>query len=116
MYPDWIEALPRAAVNFPGAEGRLMSSPQGQVVLWSFADGGTVPPHRHGPQVGLVLSGAVHLTVEETTTTHRPGAFFVIDDQQEHGATLDPGTHVIEIFAETDRHRAVESLEQASAG
>ncbi|MFJ5276808.1 cupin domain-containing protein [Streptomyces parvulus] len=106
MYPSWIEKLPEVDVNFPGAIGNMIGGPDGQVVFWSFSDGGSVPPHRHGPQIGVVLEGRVDLTVEGTTRSWTAGQMFTIGNQEEHSAELAPGTRVIEVFEEADRHRA----------
>lgn len=105
-YPAWLDRLPLADVTFPGAEGRLLSAAHGQVVFWSFRDGGSVPPHAHGPQMGVVLSGSVTLTVDDGTTTWRAGDHFFIEDGQTHSAVIEPGSRIIEVFAENDRHRA----------
>ncbi|WP_327733457.1 cupin domain-containing protein [Streptomyces nojiriensis] len=106
MYPEWVKNLPQIDTPFPGAFGRLMSSAHGQVVLWEFANGATVPPHRHGPQMGIVLSGRTVMTIEGETREWLAGEFFSIGDQEEHSAIVDPGTYIIEIFEEPDRHKA----------
>ncbi|MEU3721350.1 hypothetical protein [Streptomyces sp. NPDC031705] len=106
MFPDWIQQLPEVDVSFPGACGRLMEGPHGQVVLWSFAEGGSVPPHQHGPQLGIVLAGRVRLVVDGVLNDWTAGQMFALEDAQVHSAVIDPGTFVIEIFQEPDRHRA----------
>lgn len=108
MYPEWVADLPRLNTPFPGASGRLMAGPQGQTVLWEFEHGAVVPPHRHGPQMGIVLRGRTVMTVAGETRAWGAGEFFCIGDQQEHSAVVDPGTFIIEIFQEPDRHRAAE--------
>jgi quercetin dioxygenase-like cupin family protein len=105
-YPPWVGALPRVAVNFPGAEGRLMTGPHGQTVFWSFPDGGSVPAHEHGAQMGVVLSGAVHLTVNGRTVTYQAGQHFAIEAGHVHSAEIAAGSEIIELFEEPDRHRA----------
>lgn len=106
MYPDWISELPLVDVDFPGAEGRLISGESGQVVLWKFDKGGSVSAHKHGPQMGIVLCGSVSLTVEGISNTWEKGEVFTIGNQETHSAVLAPGTCVIEIFKERDRHVA----------
>jgi quercetin dioxygenase-like cupin family protein len=108
VYPEWVNKLPQVNTPFPGAFGRLISSPHGQVVLWEFAEGATVRPHRHGPQMGFVLSGRTVMTIEGKTKEWLAGDFFHIGDQEEHSAIVDPGTYIIEIFKESDRHKASE--------
>lgn len=106
MYPEWVRTLPQVKTPFPGAVGWLMSSPQGQVVLWEFPEGAEVKPHRHGPQLGFVLSGRTVMTIEGETRPWLAGESFAIADQQEHSAVVDPGTFIVEIFEECDRHKA----------
>ncbi|MBC3840277.1 cupin domain-containing protein [Streptacidiphilus sp. 4-A2] len=106
MFPHWVEELPDVDISFPGASGRLIEGPHGQVVLWTFAEGGSVPPHQHGPQLGIVLAGRVRLTVDGVERDWTSGQMFELADAQVHSAVIDPGTFVIEIFQESDRHRA----------
>jgi quercetin dioxygenase-like cupin family protein len=105
-YPDWIRGLPQAAVEFPGAMGYLLSGDHGQVVLWSFEGGGFVPVHEHGPQIGVVLAGMVRMRRANGPVEYGAGESFSLDDCEPHGAEIAPGTLVIEVFAEADRHRA----------
>ena len=107
MYPDWVKKLPQVNAPFPGAAGWLMSSPHGQVVLWEFQDGAVVQPHRHGPQMGFVLGGRTVMNIEGETNEWVAGETFAIGDQEEHSAVVDPGTYIIEIFEESDRHKAM---------
>lgn len=106
MYPDWVTKLPRVDTPFPGAVGWLMSSPHGQVVLWEFPEGAEVPPHRHGPQLGVVVEGRTVMTIDGQEHEWLSGETFVVGDQEEHSAVVDPDTYVIEIFEEADRHKA----------
>lgn len=106
MYPDWVRKLPRVNTSFEGAVGWLMSSPHGQVVLWEFPEGAEVQSHRHGPQLGFVLGGRTVMTIEAETRAWIAGDTFAIADQQEHSAVVDPGTFIVEIFEETNRHKA----------
>ncbi|MFF2819591.1 hypothetical protein ACFVT9_29230 [Kitasatospora cineracea] len=115
-WPAWVERLPRAAVAMPGAVGHIAGQGQGQAVLWSFPDGGTVPAHRHGPQIGVVVTGAVHLERDGEPGTVRivgAGESFEIHDGQLHAATVEAGTTVIEVFWEGDRHRPTAAVPAA---
>ncbi|WP_017570217.1 cupin domain-containing protein [Nocardiopsis halotolerans] len=111
-YPEWVWRLPEADTSFPGSEGRLISGGTGtsgnggQVVLWTFEEGGTVPPHAHGPQLGVVLTGGMELTIGNRVLRCGPGDAFEVADGETHSAVLEPGTRVIELFEEGDRHRA----------
>ncbi|WP_406238336.1 cupin domain-containing protein [Nocardia sp. NBC_01009] len=106
-WPDWVHQFPAIDTPFPGTQGRLLASEHGQVVLWRFPAGATVPCHQHGPQIGVVITGSVELNLGEETRTVTAGESFSLADQQPHGATVAPGTLVIEVFADPDRHTAV---------
>ncbi|WP_431926348.1 hypothetical protein [Nonomuraea jabiensis] len=106
MYPEWVKKLPQINTPFDGAVGWLMSSPHGQVVFWEFPNGAEVQPHRHGPQLGFVLGGRTLMTIEGETRAWVAGETFDIGDQEEHSAVVDPGTFIVEIFEESDRHKA----------
>ncbi|MFB7906538.1 cupin domain-containing protein [Kitasatospora sp. NPDC056076] len=103
-WPAWVSRLPQAKVRMPGAVARIVGDGQGQTVLWSFPEGGSVPAHRHGPQLGIVVTGAVHLERGGERRTVRAGESFEIPDGQSHGARVDGGTTVIEVYWEKGRH------------
>ncbi|MBF4999129.1 cupin domain-containing protein [Nocardia sp. BSTN01] len=105
-WPDWIHQLPTVDISFPG-EGKLLACKHGQVVLWSFPTGAQVPVHSHGPQLGFVVTGSVALTLDDQECVIEAGGHFTIGDRVLHGATVAPGTLVVEIFAEHDRHTAI---------
>jgi len=108
MFPEFIRQLPAADVDFSGAQAWLLSSPDGQVGFWSFPEGGSVPAHRHGPQIGVVLSGCVTLTVEGETHEVKAGNMFTLEDLELHSATVAPGTYVIEVYRDADRHKPLD--------
>lgn len=107
-WPQWAGQLPLADVTMEGAVGRIAGGGQGSCVLWAFPEGGGVPAHRHGPQIGLVVSGAVHLMRDGLPDRIvRAGESFEIGDGQAHSATVEPDTLVIEVFWEAGRHQPV---------
>ncbi|MEU2040454.1 hypothetical protein [Nocardia niwae] len=103
-WPDWVRKLPAVDTPFPGGRGYLLAGPHGQVVFWSFPAGASVPRHQHGPQLGLVLAGQVELTAADEHRTICGGEHFSLADQLPHAALVAPGTLVIEVFADPDRH------------
>lgn len=107
-WPDWVHQLPVVATGFPGGRGYLLDGDHGQVVLWDFPAGAIVPSHQHGPQIGVVVAGQVELATDGSTRTIEAGGSFTLADQQPHAATVAPGTLVIEVFADPDRHTATE--------
>lgn len=105
-WPHWITRLPAITTSFPeGANGHLLACEHGQVVLWSFPHGATVPQHQHGPQIGLIVAGSIELATPDGRRDVAAGDSFALEDQVPHSARVAPGTLVIEVFADPDRHQ-----------
>jgi len=103
-WPTWVQRLPVVDTPVPGGCGHLLAGPHGQLVFWTFPEGAHVPRHQHGPQIGMVLTGHVELTAGQHTRSIAAGEHFTLDNQVPHAAVIAPGTLVIEIFADPDRH------------
>lgn len=103
-FAGWIGDLPEVDTPFTGLDGRLLSGPDGQAVFFRAAEEVEVPPHSHGPQWGVVVTGLLHLTVGGESATYEPGATYEIGDGEEHSAILEAGTCVIDVFRDPDRY------------
>ena len=104
-YPTWMQNVPEVDIPVTGVEGRLIASPHGQVVFFRAIEEVEVPPHAHGRQWGIVLTGRLHLTVEGEATTYEPGETYEIPSGAEHSARLEAGTSLIDVFQDPDRYR-----------
>lgn len=105
-FPDWIRALPEVDSPFTGLDGRLLSGPHGQAVFFRAEEDFQVPPHSHGPQWGIVVSGRLELTIRGETNVYKPGDTYNIGDGEEHAAYLEAGACVIDVFRDPDRYTA----------
>lgn len=105
-YAGWIQSLPEVDTPFTGLEGRLMASPDGQTVFFRAKEEFEVPPHAHGAQWGIVVTGRLHLTIDGELTTYEPGETYDIPAGAEHAARLEAGTCVIDVFQDPDRYAA----------
>jgi quercetin dioxygenase-like cupin family protein len=103
-YADWIQNLPQVDTPFEGLEGRMISGPDGQAVFFRAAERFEVPPHAHGAQWGIVVTGRLHLTVDGEPATYEPGATYDIPAGAEHSAVLEADTCVIDVFQDPDRY------------
>ncbi len=103
-YPAWIQNLPEVDTPFAGMAGRLLASPNGQAVFFRAEEEVEVPPHAHGPQWGVVLTGRLHFTVSGETGVYGPGETYDVPDGAEHSAVLEAGTSVIDFFGDADRY------------
>jgi quercetin dioxygenase-like cupin family protein len=96
--------LPQADTSFDGMEGRMISGPDGQVIFFRAAERVEVPPHAHGAQWGVVVTGRLHLIVDGEPATYDPGETYDILGGAEHSAILEAGTCVIDVFEDPDRY------------
>ena len=104
-FSDWIRRdLPAVDTPFEGLEGRLLSSPHGQVVFFRADRDTEVPPHAHGGQWGVVVAGTLELTIGDKTRTYEPGASYDIPAGTTHAARLPAGCCVIDVFQDPDRY------------
>lgn len=105
-FPKWITVFPKVETPFSGLEGRLLATPQGQAVFFRAEKDFEVPPHAHGAQWGIVVSGNLELTIEGETKTYAPGETYSIEAGETHSARLGVGTCVIDVFQDPDRYEA----------
>lgn len=103
-FAGWIQNLPEVETPFDGLDGRLLSSPHGQVVFFRSEEEVEVPPHSHGAQWGTVVSGRLELTVGGETSVYEPGDTYDIGAGEEHSARLGAGSCVIDVFQDPDRY------------
>lgn len=104
-FPAWIGDLPEVDTPFDGLEGRLLSGPHGQTVFFLATRDLDVPPHSHGAQFGVVLSGRIEVRIgggEGRVLT--PGHTYEIAAGEEHAARVESGTALVEVFQEPDRY------------
>jgi quercetin dioxygenase-like cupin family protein len=103
-YARWIQDLPQADTPFEGVEGYMISGPDGQAVFFRAAERFEVPPHSHGGQWGIVVTGPLHLTIDGEEATYEPGDTYDIPAGAEHSAIFEAGTCVIDVFQDPDRY------------
>ncbi|MBG0777856.1 MAG: cupin domain-containing protein [Desulfovibrionaceae bacterium] len=104
-FSPFIASLPEADIPFDGVSGRLLAAPQGQVVFFDLAAGLRIPPHSHGAQWGVVVSGLLRLTIDGRTAELRAGDSYHIDDGEVHEALVLEDARVVDVFSEPDRYR-----------
>ncbi|WP_257883658.1 cupin domain-containing protein [Roseobacter insulae] len=64
---------------------------------WNF-------PHAHGAQWGTVVEGGIEFTIGGEVRVYRQGDSYSIHSGVEHGAMIEAGTRVIDVFEEFDRY------------
>ena len=103
LFAARIQELPRANTPFDGLDGLLPASPHGQAVFFRAEEEVGVPPHSHGAQWGIVVSGRLELTIGGETGFYKAGDAYNIGTGEEHSAYLGAGTCVVDVFQDPDR-------------
>nr|WP_319949472.1 cupin domain-containing protein [uncultured Shimia sp.] len=105
-FPDFIMGFPAIDVPFSEevVQTRAIQSEDGLVVFFTFLQGMELPMHSHGAQWGTVVHGQIELTIGDHTQTYGPGDSYSIPAGVEHGAIIQAGTKVIDVFEEADRY------------
>ncbi len=106
VYPELIRNLPEVDVPFDGIRGWLMSGDQRQVVFFDIQPVGTVPPHSHCAQWGIMLEGEMSLTIGGKVNRFKKGDWYYIPEGVEHSATFHSRVNVIDVFDAPDRYKA----------
>lgn len=104
-FPPFIEALPEADLPIPGVWTRFLQSERGQVVFFRIPAGSAVPPHSHGAQWGLVVSGRVELVVDGVAREYGPGENYYIPAGAVHTARCLTDVEAVDFFADNDRYK-----------
>jgi quercetin dioxygenase-like cupin family protein len=104
-FPSFIDKLPQAAISHAGARGWISQASDHQVVFLQFPAGAKAAPHTHGAQWGVVVSGAMRLTIGDETRDYGPGDWHFVPSGVVHSAEFLADTCLIDIFDEKDRYR-----------
>ena len=107
-FPEFITDLPEANIPFPGVKGWISQAPGHQIIFMDIEPIGSVAPHRHGEQWGIVVEGEMELTIGGVTHLYRAGDSYHIPADVEHSATFPTHVRVIDVFADADRYRPKE--------
>lgn len=103
-FPEFITKWPKAKVPLDGVRGWISQAADHQVVFFDIDPIGEVPPHSHGEQWGIVVEGAMKLTIGGVTRTYRAGDSYHIPAGVEHGARFLSHFRAIDVFADADRY------------
>ena len=104
-YADCITKLPRVDLPLDGVRGWLSQAADHQVVFFDIDPIGSIPPHSHGEQWGILVEGELELTIDGQTKRYGPGDSYHIPAGAVHGAKFLSHVRVIDVFADVDRYR-----------
>jgi quercetin dioxygenase-like cupin family protein len=98
-----VEQLPKVALPYDTAEAFALGGADGAAVFIYFHEQTEVGSHRHGAQWGVVLQGQLKLEIGGVERIVGPGEAYDIPAGVTHGAVVEAGTALIDLFAEADR-------------
>lgn len=104
-FPELIRGLPEADIPFEGVRGWMLQNASALAVFMDIEPIGTVPPHAHGAQWGIMLEGEMELTIGDETKRYRKGDWYYIPAGVTHSATFLTRVQVLDVFADADRYK-----------
>ena len=105
-FPEMIEQLPDVDIQLEGVRGKLLQAGGQQIVFFELEPIGRIPPHSHGAQWGIVVSGEIELRIGASTRVVRKGDSYYIPAGVEHEARILIPSQVIDMFDEPERYQA----------
>ena len=104
-FPDMIEHLPEIDINLEGVLGRLLQAGDKQIVFFDLEPIGRIPPHSHGAQWGIVLSGEIEMRIDASTRVLRKGDSYYIPAGVEHEVRALMPSQAMDMFDEPARYK-----------
>jgi len=105
-FPKIITSLPEADIGFKGVRGWISQGENHQIVFFDIEPLGEVTEHSHdSPQWGMVVEGAMELTINKKTGLYKKGDEYYIPAKAKHSAKFPTRCRVIDFFGETLRYR-----------
>jgi len=103
-YPDCIKSLPEAKISLPGVQGWVAQGNEFQIVFFEIEPIGSIPPHSHKAQFGIVFEGEMMLTMGEETKLYKKGGTYYIPEGVVHRAEFSTFFRAMDFFSENNRY------------
>ena len=103
-YPENIRNLPKVKISLQGVQGWLAQGNDFQVVFFEIEPIGSIPPHSHKAQYGIVLEGKMRLTIGDTTKIYEKGDSYFIPEGVVHQAEFLTHFRAMDFFFEPNRY------------
>ncbi|MQC27266.1 MAG: cupin domain-containing protein [Chloroflexi bacterium] len=103
-FPEPIRKLPLADIPLKGVTAYLAQGKEQQTLFMFFEEDVELPEHAHKAQWGLVIEGAIQMTIGGHTRTYGKGEHYFIPAGVAHSASIQAGYADITYFDEADRY------------
>ena len=100
-FPESVHRLPRT--KLAGLDAFVHDRPDSQVVFLEAPAGGPevlVPTHTHDVEWGVVVEGAIEMTIDGQVELHTAGTAHLIASGVPHSFRFRPGTSSVHYFVE----------------
>jgi quercetin dioxygenase-like cupin family protein len=104
-YPDFFKMLPQVDLPIDGVKGWLAQGDTFQIVFFEIQPKVTIPPHSHKAQWGILIEGALRLTIGDKVHELKPGDSYYIPEGVVHSGTAHTFTRAMDFFAEPHRYK-----------
>ncbi|MEZ0075389.1 cupin domain-containing protein [Planotetraspora sp. GP83] len=104
-YPEFFHKLSKPDVPMDGLKAWMMSD-KIQVIFYELPEGSKAGEHTHGAEWGIIVDGAISITMNGETTTYGKGDTYFIPAGVPHSVVNHPGVVGIDVFEEPDRFPA----------
>lgn len=102
--PEEIKTNPEIEVPVEGIRGWKVGSDHGLVVFFEIQPGMDLPEHSHCFQWGVVLEGAIELTIGGDKKVYEPGDPYLIPEGTPHSARIPDGALAMDYFSDPSRY------------
>lgn len=106
FFPEIITNLPEADIPIEGLRSHLLQCENHQLLFMSFENDVEVPEHSHEAQWGVVLDGAIELTIDGRKHTLGKADTYFIPKDIKHSAKIKKGYKDLTLFNQKDRYNA----------
>jgi len=97
-------SLPKAKISLPGVQGWVAQGEEFQIVFFEIEPIGSIPPHSHKAQFGIVLEGEMVLTIGDETKLYRKGDTYCIPEDVVHHAEFNTFFRAMDFFSDPNRY------------
>jgi quercetin dioxygenase-like cupin family protein len=105
LFPEIITGLPKADIPIEGLRAHLFQGKNQQIVFMRFENDIEIPAHSHEAQWGIILDGALELTIDGVKNTYSKGDTYFIPKDVKHSARIKKGYKDLTLFNQKDRYR-----------
>ena len=104
-FPDFIRELPQpdSPVDMVA---HIIPNAYALPMFYEIATDVEIPEHVHGAQWGVVLEGAMTMTIGDDTTEYHQGDTYYVPPGVPHITRIKAGYRGIDVFADADRYLA----------